>query len=1071
MAQNPYIAGNPVGKTSSFVGRSDILRETLRVLHNDNHNTLILFGQRRIGKTSILQYLEANLSREGVFHPVYFDLQDKAAHTLSYVIKELAGSIATVLGIEVPNLGKNTVKTFQKTWLPAVLNSLDKGHSLVILFDEFNVLSEPKQDQAAAVFFPYLRSLLSLSPDRLQFVFVIGRNIDDIGSEALSLLKGTLSYSVSLLSHDDATSLIKLSENKKQMFWDKKAIARILELTNGHPFLIQQICSQLFEDAYESDPKSPPKISLQDVEKIIPKVLSISGGSLEWLWEGLSPAGKVVASALAKAGLEPISQNQLIAILKESGVRAIIPELMDAPALLENWDLIQPVEDGYIFRVELLRQWIVQNKPLKSQIKEMDQLLPIAQSLYQAAAGFLDEGYPEKAVDHLHQAISKNPNHLRANELLADILMTQNNLREAQELLERLVEYHPTAAKPRLVELFLKRASASKDESEKLEYFERVLEMDGNQRVALSGRQRIWKKRAEEFLRGEEYAKALDAYRNAGMVDEAERVEALIREGELELGLQKLDLLEKENKYPEALDLIKSLSAKFPKEHKWTTDTKRLERNNRIAELYQRALGAIQSGETNVARDLLLKVVEQNPNYEESSRYLHLAITGMDVEEKIQRVKRLTWAIAGLFILLLIAGSLIYREYDLNKSLQSTAQVMLVNQENLQSSLTSVARNAAATEVSTQKTETAAARTAVSQDNSTATAQVRATATAISLRVISDSTIGSLSKLRSWKLPQDVRSIAISPDSSLLAAGLSDGKMYLWDPAHFEVTERDVFSGNSDEKSFVESMSFSPDGKYLVSGSTDGRIRIWNVEDGTLFKILSESSTGVNKILFSQDGSLLASMSSDDSVRIWKTDNWSSIQLDLSSVAKVYSSVIGIEVMDIDFSPDGTQLAVTTNWRFNDTVICTDASGDYNCTSRSTMLIFDTSNGVVLQTKEFPKFQPYSIKFAPDNTVVYFSSNQNYIHTLSIPSLEVQTVILDTVGSPRLLEMFRDGSYLISGNTSCDFTFWRISNRERLQHITTDNNGITEMQVSNNNMFLATACRNFVTIFGTPYMP
>ncbi len=103
MAQNPYIAGNPVGKTNSFVGRSDILREVLRVLDNSNQNTLVLFGQRRIGKTSILQYLEANLSKEGVYHPIYFDLQDKAAHPLPHVIKELAGSISNVLGVEIPS--------------------------------------------------------------------------------------------------------------------------------------------------------------------------------------------------------------------------------------------------------------------------------------------------------------------------------------------------------------------------------------------------------------------------------------------------------------------------------------------------------------------------------------------------------------------------------------------------------------------------------------------------------------------------------------------------------------------------------------------------------------------------------------------------------------------------------------------------------------------------------------------------------------------------------------------------------------------------------------------------------
>jgi len=57
LPENPNIAGNSVGGTSSFIGRSDILREVRRVLMRPLGTALILYGQRRIGKTSILQEL------------------------------------------------------------------------------------------------------------------------------------------------------------------------------------------------------------------------------------------------------------------------------------------------------------------------------------------------------------------------------------------------------------------------------------------------------------------------------------------------------------------------------------------------------------------------------------------------------------------------------------------------------------------------------------------------------------------------------------------------------------------------------------------------------------------------------------------------------------------------------------------------------------------------------------------------------------------------------------------------------------------------------------------------------
>ena len=53
---NPYVAGNPVGDSPAFIGRADVLCEVLRVLRRFQDNAIVLYGQRRIGKTSILQH-------------------------------------------------------------------------------------------------------------------------------------------------------------------------------------------------------------------------------------------------------------------------------------------------------------------------------------------------------------------------------------------------------------------------------------------------------------------------------------------------------------------------------------------------------------------------------------------------------------------------------------------------------------------------------------------------------------------------------------------------------------------------------------------------------------------------------------------------------------------------------------------------------------------------------------------------------------------------------------------------------------------------------------------------------
>ncbi len=54
---NPYIAGNPVTGSEMFFGREDVfefVRQNLIGRHHDS--AIVLYGQRRTGKTSVVFY-------------------------------------------------------------------------------------------------------------------------------------------------------------------------------------------------------------------------------------------------------------------------------------------------------------------------------------------------------------------------------------------------------------------------------------------------------------------------------------------------------------------------------------------------------------------------------------------------------------------------------------------------------------------------------------------------------------------------------------------------------------------------------------------------------------------------------------------------------------------------------------------------------------------------------------------------------------------------------------------------------------------------------------------------------
>jgi len=179
-------------------------------------------------------------------------------------------------------------------------------------------------------------------------------------------------------------------------------------------------------------------VTSKDVEEAIPDTLSTRRNTLEWLWDGLPPAERVVASTLAGVGARVITETQLEELLRKSGVQIIIRELHNAPRLLQEWDLIEPADGGYRFRVELLRCWIAEYKLPRQAQFELDRLDPAADTLYQACQKLYRDGHEAVAVAPLQQAIGLNSNHVGANLLLADILLKQKKANEARKILEQL---------------------------------------------------------------------------------------------------------------------------------------------------------------------------------------------------------------------------------------------------------------------------------------------------------------------------------------------------------------------------------------------------------------------------------------------------------------------------------------------------------------------------------------------------------------------------------------------------------------------------------------------------------
>ncbi len=129
--------------------------------------------------------------------------------------------------------------------------------------------------------------------------------------------------------------------------------------------------------------------------------------------------------------------------------------------------------------------------------------------------------------------------------------------------------------------------------------------------------------------------------------------------------------------------------------------------------------------------------------------------------------------------------------------------------------------------------------------------------------------------VRSWKVgnwepagtltaDEAIASAAIAPDETLLAAGLTNGTIVLWERA----TGREVRRVNG-HPGGVPAMAFTPDGRTLATSSgSDRALKFWDVAIGNELLSLRTQPGRLLGLAFAPGGDLLAT-GEPDGVRIW----------------------------------------------------------------------------------------------------------------------------------------------------------------------------------------------------------
>lgn len=360
---NPYITGQPITvQQEIFVGRTDIAAKLERIMFSGHRQPVLLYGQRRMGKTSLLNNLGRLLPSTIV--PLFVDLQGPASRSndhagmLYYIGRGMAESATYYRNLQLPPLLREALERdpfgIFDEWLVAVKHVLGESSGLLML-DEFEALesaiSRGHFDEDSVL--GTLRHIIQHHP-RFRILLAGSHTLDEFRRWASYLINVQI-VQISYLQDTETLQLIEHPVKDFTLRYVPEASQRVLFLTRGHPFLVQLLCAEVVVLKNNQDPTVRRLAQLKDVEAALPEALA-SGKMffVDVAQNQVDARGLKLLRRLAANGEAiPIKREALALLLQEPDLDVVLRQLIQR-------DLIEAVDGGYRFQVEMIRQWFAQ---------------------------------------------------------------------------------------------------------------------------------------------------------------------------------------------------------------------------------------------------------------------------------------------------------------------------------------------------------------------------------------------------------------------------------------------------------------------------------------------------------------------------------------------------------------------------------------------------------------------------------------------------------------------------------------------------------------------------------------